>query len=86
MNNKIIGIVDGEDQRKEYDICFTFVCYQTNRGYIAYTDHTLDESGKEILNVSAYDPEKGWDKLFPCDSPEEIEMIKEVIEKIKSIS
>lgn len=83
-NNKLIGEVDG--QKKEYDIYFTFVCHRTNKGYIAYTDHTLGEHGKETLYVSTYDPNIGYEQLGTVETQEEWDLINSVIEKIKKIS
>ena len=83
-SNKIIAEIDG--QRMEFDIYFTFICNQTNKGYIAYTDHSLDEQGNENLLVSSYDPNVGFDKLGEIETQEEWDLINSVIEKIKSIS
>jgi len=83
-NNKLIAEVDG--QKKEFDIYFTFICNQTNKGYVAYTDHSLDEQGEEILNISTYDPNVGLEELGEVQTPEEWDLINSVIEKIKSIS
>lgn len=83
-NNKLIAEVDG--QRKEFDIYFTFICNQTNKGYIAYTDHGVDEEGRENLFISTYDPNIGFDELRKIESQEELDLVKTVIEKIRSIS
>ena len=83
-NNKLIAEVDG--QRKEFDIYFTFICNQTNKGYIAYTDHSLDDQGRENLTISAYDPNVGFDQLSKVETQEELDLINAVIEKLKSIS
>ena len=83
-NNKLIAEVNG--QRMEFDIYFTFVCNQTNKGYLAYTDHSLDEQGNENLQVSTFDPNVGFEELGEVQTQEEWDLINSVIEKIKSIS
>ncbi len=83
-NNKLIADVDG--QRMEFDIYFTFTCPQNNKGYIAYTDHAVDGQGKEILNVSTFDPNVGFEELGEVQTQEEWDLINSVIEKIKNIS
>ena len=83
-NNKLIAEVNG--QKMEFDIYFTFVCNQTNKGYIAYTDHSLDDQGRENLHVSTYDPNVGFTVLGEVETQEEWDLINSVIEKIKNIS
>ena len=83
-NNKLFAEMDG--QRREFDIYFTFICNQTNKGYVAYTDHTLDEQGNEVLHVSTYLPNIGFSELREVETQEEWDLINSVIEKIKSIS
>lgn len=83
-NNKLIAEVDG--QRMEFDILFTFICNQTNKGYVAYTDHTLDEQGNETINVSTYDPSVGFEELGEVSTQEEWDLINSVIDKISKIS
>ena len=83
-NNKLIAEVNG--QRMEFDIYLTFVCPETNKGYIAYTDHSIDEQGREILHYSAYDPNIGFDELKEIQTQEEWDLVNEIIDKIKKIS
>lgn len=83
-NDKIIAEVDG--QRKEFDIYFTFVCNQTNKGYVGYTDHSLDEQGRENLIISVYDPTVGFDALGEVQTQEEWDLINSIIDKIKNLS
>ena len=83
-NNKLIRDLNG--QRMEFDIYFTFVSYQTNRGYIAYTDHTLNEQGREIIHIGAYDPNVGFDQLVEVESQEEKDLVYNVIDQIIKIS
>ena len=83
-NNKLIAEIDG--QRKEFDICFTFVCKQLNKGYVAYTDHSLDDQGREKLHVSVYDPNVGFDELGEVTTQEEKDLINSMIEKLKNMS
>ena len=63
------------------DVCFSFISEDTNKGYIAYTDHSLDEEGNEVIYVSSYDPEDEMQNLSDV-SEEELEMVNEVMDKI----
>ena len=83
-NDKLIAEVNG--QRMEFDIYFTLVCNETKKGYIAYTDHSLDEEGKENVHVSTYDPNVGFDTLGEIETQEEWDLINGVIDKIKNLS
>ena len=83
-NNKLICEENG--QKKEYDIYFTFACPQNNKGYVAYTDHSLDEQGREKLLVSVYDPNVGYSELKGVETQEEWDLINSVIDKIKNMS
>ena len=82
--DKLIAEVNGE--KKEFDIYFTLVCNETQKGYIAYTDHSLDENGKEQVHVSVYDPNVGFDTLGEIQSQAEWDLINNVIDRIKNIS
>ena len=82
-NNKIIAEVDG--QKKEFDICFAFISDQTNKGYVGYTDHSLDENGGEIVIVSTYDPNVGFEALGEVQTQEEWDIIHAFEEKIKNM-
>ena len=82
-NEKIIAEING--QRAEFDVYFTFICQQLNKAYIGYTDHTLDEEGKEKLYVSAYDPNVGINELSDIQTQEEWDLINSVIDKIRNL-
>lgn len=82
--DKLITTINGE--KKEFDVYFTFVCSKLNKGYVAYTDHSVDETGKENVHVSVYDPNAGFEVLSEVKTQEEWDLINSVIDKIKSIS
>lgn len=82
--DKLTAIVNGEE--KEFDIYLTLVCNENNKGYIAYTDHSLDENNKENVYVSVYDPNVGPTQLFEIQTQEEWDLINGVIDKIRNLS
>lgn len=85
MNQDKLKItLDG--QEKIYDIYYSFTCPQTNKGYIAYTDHKKDSDGKEIVLVSAYDPNVSTIKLFEVTDQKELDMVNDVFYKIQKIA
>ena len=82
--DKLIMTIDG--QEKIYDVYYSFTCPQTNKGYIAYSEHKKDNDGNEIMLVSSYDPNISTTKLYPVTDPKEMELVQEVFDKIKSIA
>jgi uncharacterized protein YrzB (UPF0473 family) len=82
--DKLAMTIDG--QEKIYDVYYSFTCPQTNKGYIAYSDHQKDNDGNEIVMVSSYDPNISTAKLYPVTDPKEMELVQEVFDKIKSIA
>ncbi len=82
--DKLTMTIDG--QEKIYDVYYSFTCPQTNKGYIAYSEHQKDNDGNEIIMVSSYDPNISTMKLYPVTDPKEMELVQEVFEKIKSIA
>lgn len=82
--DKLTIIVD--NQEKTYDVYYSFTCPQTNKGYIAYSEHQKDKDGKEIVLVSAYDPSVSPTKLYPITDPKEMELVQSVFDKIQKIA
>ena len=82
--DKLTITIDG--QEKIYDVYYSFTCPQTNKGYIAYSEHQKDNDGNEIIMVSSYDPNISTMKLYPVTDPKEMELVQEVFEKIKNIA
>ena len=81
--DKLVTNVNGENVT--YDIYFTLVCNELGKGYIAYTDHSTDDSGKENVFVSSYDPNVGTNVLNEVQTQEEWNLINVVIEKIQNL-
>ena len=81
--DKLDVVING--QSAVCDIYFTLMCNENNRGYIAYTDHSKDEDGKEKVYISFYDPNVGPTELFEITDPKELELVNAVIEKVKSL-
>jgi len=66
----------------ECDLLFTFTSDDTGKGYLGYTDNTFNADGRKNIYFSSYDPLFGTGKLEKVTDPNEIEMIKEVLEEI----
>ncbi len=73
-------------QEKTYDVYYSFTCPQTNKGYIAYSEHQKDNEGNEIILISAFDPNISEVKLYPINDQREIELVQSVFNKIKEIA
>ena len=81
--DKLDVVING--QSVSCDIYFTLMCNENKRGYIAYTDHSKDESGKENVYISYYDSSVGPTELFEITDPKELDLVNAVIEKVKSL-
>ena len=51
---KIMNIVDENNNREKYEIFCTFDSNITNKSYVLYTDHHVDEEGKLIIQAGRY--------------------------------
>ena len=81
--DKITVNINGENV--VCDVLFSFVCNETGKGYIAYTNHAKNENNQEIINVGVYDPVVGTSALGEVTDPKEWDLINAIIEKIKSL-
>lgn len=81
---KITIVKDGKEI--ECDILFAFDSEDTNKAYVGYTDHSMDTKGRKNIYVSSYDPLFGTSKLQDVTDEKELDMIKDVLEEIDSMS
>lgn len=65
------------------DICFSFTSEDTRKGYVAYTDHSLNEDGEENLYVKSFDPNDPNMELNDL-TDEEYGLVEEVMEKLEN--
>ena len=79
--NNIIIIKDG--QEVVCDIYYSFISDETNKGYVAYSDHSKDENGNENIYMGSFDPTVGYETLENVSDEREIAMFNDVLEKIK---
>lgn len=77
---KISVEIDG--RTIECDILSTFECEELNKMYIVYTNHEIESNGKEKLYINSYDPVIGLNELMPVTTPEEVEMVMDVLKEI----
>lgn len=68
----------------ECEILLTFDNENLGRSYVAYTDHSVTESGRENIYVASYDPIVGTGELEQINAQEELQMFQEVLEQIAS--
>lgn len=81
MENELVIEKDGKEVKCE--LYFSFVSEDTGKGYVAYTDHSKDESGKENVYVFSFDPDSE-EKVLSDISDEEMAMVNHVVDKIKA--
>lgn len=80
--NSFTILKDGKETN--CDIYFSFVSEENNKGYIAYTDHSLNESQEENIYMASFDPEIGLDDLKEVTDTKEIAMFNDVLARIKN--
>lgn len=76
--------IEKDGKEVECDILFTFDCDELKKTYIGYTDHSIGKNGRETIYVNRFDPVFGMNNLEPITTPEEIEMVKDVLAQIES--
>ncbi len=74
-------IIEKDGQERNCDVLFTFDCEELGKTYIGFTDHTISENGRKNIYVKSYNPIVGT-KLEDVSTPEELEMIGEVLTQI----
>jgi len=82
-SDKIEVVIDGKNV--VCDVYFSFMCKETKKAYIGYTDHQISDNGEEIIYVSSYDPSVGREVLSDIETQEEWDLINGVVEKIKKL-
>ena len=75
--------INKNGQQVMCDIYYSFVSEDTNKGYIVFTDHELDENNKTKLYVKSCDPNDPSQELSDL-TPAEYEMASKVMNKIQS--
>lgn len=74
--------IEKDGQAVTCNVLFTFDCEELGKTYVGYTDHTVDVNGRKTIYVSSYDPVIGFDHLGDITSPEELEMVSDVLKQI----
>lgn len=83
-NKEELGVItiEKDGQAVDCDVLFTFDCEELGKTYVGYTDHAIAENGRKNIYVSSYDPVIGFDQLGDITSPEELEMVSDVLNQI----
>lgn len=76
-------VIEKNGQEVLCDICFSFISEDTNKAYIAYTDHSKNINGKENLFVKSYDP-GDYQQSLKDVTDDEITMVYNVMNKIQA--
>ena len=78
-NKNYFTYIDGEGNKKECRILYTFDLAETKKNYIVYTDETLDENGKYRTYASTFDPSKELSDLGPIETEKEWKLIEGIL-------
>lgn len=73
-------IKDGKEV--ECEILFTFENEELRKNYVGYTDNSIGENGRKNIYISSYDLLIGTGKLEKITSPEELQMVQDVLNEI----
>ena len=78
-------VVLKDNQELECDVLLSLVCNEIGKAFIAYTDHSKDENGRDNIFVSSYDPNMGVDRLLEITDQREWDLINSIIDKIRNL-
>ena len=77
MEKEKISLKDKAGELKEFDVMFTIDSEDGMHNYICYTDNTQDEDGDLKILISSYRVVGEEMEIFPVETEEEWEWIKE---------
>lgn len=80
----VFTVINDEGKSIECEVLFTFESDLTNKNYIVYTDNTIDIDGNTKVYASIYEPKMDSSTLFPIQTDKEWEIIKTILEELKS--
>ena len=76
--------IEGEDGRNiKYEMLFSFDLQETNKSYLVYTDHSLDEEGNTRIYASIFHPDKKEGFLEPIKTEKEMNIVQTVLDKLQ---
>ena len=78
-NENIFTLKDEKGNEVEFERLFTFDSDVTKKSYIAYTDHSKDENGRELVYASIYDPTGKDLNLYPIETDEEWQELSNIL-------
>ena len=61
------------------DVLFTFHSKETDKDYMAFTDHSKDRSGNPSVFYATYDPNASDISLAPIQTPQEWAMVRDMM-------
>ena len=77
---KITIMKDGKPV--DCEILFTFDNEELQKQYVGYTDHSIGTNGRKNIYISSYNPLADKKILEDITSPEELEMVQDVLNQI----
>ena len=77
---KITIMKDGKPV--DCEILFTFENEELQKQYVGYTDHSIGTNGRKNIYISSYNPLADKKILEDIPSPEELEMVQDVLNQI----
>ena len=75
--------INNEGVETEYEVMFTYESTETQKNYIIYTDHTVDEDHKTKVYANVYNPDGTEIKLLPIETDEEWNTIETILDEIQ---
>ncbi len=81
QNNKFSVMAGG--QEIVCDILFRFQSKETQKHYMAFTDHSKDREGNPSIFYATYDPDAEDISLAPIESEQEWTMVRDMMQELQ---
>lgn len=83
INNNVFTVKNEKGENVECEVLFTFESPETNKNYLVYTDHTMDETGAMKVYANIYDKNGATKDLLPIETEEEWNTIESILAKLE---
>ena len=84
--DKIITLVNGQDESVEVELLCAFEMNDTNEEYIIYTKNELDDDKHAIIYAGKIKKDNGREYLVNIDDDKEWQKVKEVLKEMARFS
>ena len=83
LNLEQVAITNDKGEAVLCDVLLNFESDDTGKGYLVYTDNSIDEFGSVIADVAVYDLKVGSSVLSPVESEDDWALIDAVMAQME---